>query len=169
MTRAVLQSVAVAGLCALLLALTWLATRERIAANRSAAERAQLAALTGAEVPTAPQWRDGIWATGDGRQVVRVRVNGYGGPMTLLVAMAANAPAKAPRLLGVRVTRHQETPGIADFLSRPRSGWLAELRDLPAPAVSDIDGVSGATITSRAVLRAVAEAFDRADAGAADG
>jgi len=161
MNRAVLQTVAVAGLCAVLLAATWLTTRERIAANRSAAERAELAALTGVEVGAAPQWRDGVWSAGDGRQVVRVRVDGYGGPMTLLVGIVDTATG-APALLGVRVARHQETPGIADFLSRPGSGWLAGLRDLRAPAIEHVDGVSGATITSRAVLRGVRQAVERA-------
>ena len=61
----------------------------------------------------------------------------------------------------VRITGHQETPGIADFLDRPDAGWLNRLPGRDAAGLRALDTVSGATITSRALKRDLARALER--------
>lgn len=154
MVKPVLQAVAIAALCAALLAGTHALTGERIASNESAHLRAELAALIGDNLPaTAPDWRDDVWTLCDGRRIVRTTAAGYSGPVTLLVGWRLDAQ---PGILGVRATAHRETPGIADFLDHPARGWLAGLPGATPAAIAEMDTVTGATITSRAVLAALA-------------
>lgn len=94
-----------------------------------------------------------------------VAPNGYSGPIRLLVGIAPDG-----RVLGVRVLEHRETPGLGDAIEAGRSDWIARfagrsLRD-PAPARwrvrkdgGDFDQFTGATITPRAVVGAVANAL----------
>jgi len=88
--------------------------------------------------------------------------DGYSGDIGLLVAIAASG-----ELLAVRVTRHQETPGIGDQIEPARSDWLQQFagvstavndfeRQQEQPWSSQFDQISGATITCSAVIDAVA-------------
>jgi electron transport complex protein RnfG len=87
--------------------------------------------------------------------------DGYGGPIELMVAVAPDG-----KVLGVQVLRHHETPGIGDQFEPRRSSWLQGFRGKslgnPAPARwtirkdgGDFDQFTGATITPRAIARAV--------------
>jgi electron transport complex protein RnfG len=105
----------------------------------------------------------------DGRAVAvvleSVAPNGYSGPIRLLVGIAPDG-----RVLGVRVLEHRETPGLGDAIEPGRSDWIERftgrsLRD-PAPAQWRVrkdggafDQFTGATITPRAVVGAVANAL----------
>ena len=66
----------------------------------------------------------------------------------------------------MRVTRHQETPGIADFIDHNKDDYLPNLDNSAIDAWAEIDNISGATITHKA-LRAMAEQArtQRRDAG----
>lgn len=92
--------------------------------------------------------------------------DGYGGPIHLLVGIAADGT-----LTGVRVTAHRETPGLGDYIDRAKSPWIDQFtgRQLldPAPRgwkVAKDGGVfdarAGATITPRAVVKAVHQALE---------
>ena len=94
-----------------------------------------------------------------------VAPNGYSGPIRLLVGIAPDG-----RLLGVRVLEHRETPGLGDAIEAGRSGWIERFagRSLRDPAASRwrvkkdggaFDQFTGATITPRAVIGAVANAL----------
>jgi electron transport complex protein RnfG len=101
-----------------------------------------------------------------GAETVAVLVNtiapdGYSGPIRLLVAVDAQG-----RLLGVGVLDHHETPGLGDGIEERRSNWIhgfdgRSLGDPPAARWQvrkdggDFDQFTGATITPRAVVRAV--------------
>jgi electron transport complex protein RnfG len=99
-----------------------------------------------------------------------VAPDGYSGPIELLVGIAADGT-----LLGVRVTRHKETPGLGDFIELRKSDWIDRFagRSLQSPTVErwrvrrdggDFDQFTGATVTPRAVVTAVArtlQAFER--------
>ncbi|WJW76051.1 electron transport complex subunit RsxG [Thiohalobacter sp. IOR34] len=87
--------------------------------------------------------------------------DGYGGAIKLLVGIDVNG-----RLMGVRVLSHHETPGLGDRIETERSDWILgftgrSLNDPPESkwAVKRDGGVfdqfTGATITPRAVVRAV--------------
>lgn len=90
-----------------------------------------------------------------------VAPDGYGGPIHLLMAVHVDG-----RIAGVRVTRHSETPGLGDPIEARRSDWIhdfegRQLGEEPDEkwAVEadggDFDQFTGATITPRAVVRAV--------------
>lgn len=90
-----------------------------------------------------------------------VTPEGYSGDIHLLVGIDRNG-----ELLGVRVTRHQETPGLGDKIETRKTDWIHSFngrsRSDPspedwqvAPDGGEFDAFSGATITPRAVVRAV--------------
>lgn len=94
-----------------------------------------------------------------------VAPDGYAGPIRLLVAVDA-----AGRVLGVRVLEHRETPGLGDAIEARRSDWLRGFdgRSLADPPPGrwevrrdggDFDQFTGATVTPRAVVRAVRKAL----------
>lgn len=90
--------------------------------------------------------------------------DGYVGPITLWVAIA---PGGA--ILRVHALTHEETTGLGDAIDRGRSNWLDRFsgRSLRNPPALDwatrrdggsFDQITGATITSRAVVSAVRNA-----------
>lgn len=94
-----------------------------------------------------------------------VTLDGYSGRIDLLVGVRANG-----ELAGVRVTNHRETPGLGDKLEADKSQWIFSFEgkslSMPAPegwAVrkdgGEFDQFVGATITPRAVVRAVRNAL----------
>lgn len=91
--------------------------------------------------------------------------DGYSGEIALLVGVYTDGT-----LAGVRVVAHRETPGLGDAIERRRSNWIKQFdgRSLEDPAVEDwqvrrdggaFDGISGATITARAVIQSVHNAL----------
>lgn len=101
---------------------------------------------------------------GEGTELVlqAVAPDGYSGAIDLLVGVRRDG-----RLAGVRVTAHGETPGLGDTIEAEKSDWIERfagrrLGDPPADRWSvrkdggDFDEFAGATITPRAVVRAVA-------------
>jgi electron transport complex protein RnfG len=162
------------------------ATRDRIAAGERAARTAQLDALLGdlrhdndllADVTYA---RDpDLLGTGSPVPVYRARwhgapvaivmapvaPDGYAGSIELLVAVRADG-----RVLGVRAVRHHETPGLGDAIDERRSDWIRRFagRALGDPPLErwkvrkdggDFDQFTGATVTPRAVVRAVSSSL----------
>jgi electron transport complex protein RnfG len=88
---------------------------------------------------------------------------GYSGPIKLLVALEYSGT-----LTGVQVLEHNETPGLGDLIEPSRSDWLkqfenASLEDPPRDQWTirrdggSFDQLTGASITPRAVVRAVKE------------
>lgn len=91
-----------------------------------------------------------------------VAPEGYSGDIRLLIAVAPDGT-----VLGVRTVSHHETPGLGDFIDTRKSDWMQRFTgksaDSPAAARwrvrkdgGDFDQYTGATITSRAVVGAVA-------------
>jgi electron transport complex protein RnfG len=94
--------------------------------------------------------------------ITAVTSHGYIGPVHMLVAIAADG-----RVEGVRVLAHEETPGLGDRVEDP--AWLRQFAgrtpgdpDTAGWAVrrdgGRFDAISGATISSRAVIHAVRDA-----------
>jgi electron transport complex protein RnfG len=90
-----------------------------------------------------------------------VAPNGYSGPIRLLVGVRRDGT-----LAGVRVVAHKETPGLGDKIDERKSDWVLaftgrSLGDPPAERWKvrrdggDFDQFTGATITPRAVVKAV--------------
>ena len=87
--------------------------------------------------------------------------DGYNGSIKLLVAIRADG-----ELIGVRVVSHQETPGLGDAIDSNKSDWILGFAglSLDKPQLKDwqvkrdggnFDQFTGATITPRAVVKAV--------------
>ncbi|MDX1392024.1 MAG: electron transport complex subunit RsxG [Rheinheimera sp.] len=90
--------------------------------------------------------------------------DGYSGDIDLLVAVSPDGT-----VLGTRVLKHQETPGLGDKIEARRSDWILAFSgkavtedNADAWAVrkegGDFDQFTGATITPRAVINAVRNA-----------
>ena len=88
--------------------------------------------------------------------------NGYAGDIRLLVGLGKPGVVSA-----VRVSEHRETPGLGDAIEVTKSDWILGFDGLtwpPPDAASwqldkdrgQFDTIAGATITSRAVVDAVA-------------
>jgi len=91
--------------------------------------------------------------------------NGYNGPIHLLVGIKTDGA-----LAGVRVVKHRETPGLGDVVSSTHSDWILDFdgRSLSNPEQKGwkvkrdggiFDQFTGATITPRAVVKAVHNAL----------
>jgi electron transport complex protein RnfG len=90
-----------------------------------------------------------------------VAPDGYSGRIRLMIAVKQDGT-----LAGVRVLGHQETPGLGDAIEERRSPWITRFagRSLTNPPRErwkvkrdggDFDQLTGATITPRAVVKAV--------------
>jgi electron transport complex protein RnfG len=87
--------------------------------------------------------------------------DGYSGSIKLLVAIKENG-----ELLGVRAVLHHETPGLGDAIDTNKSDWIYSFngKSLNNPDLKywhvkrdggNFDQFTGATITPRAVVKAV--------------
>jgi electron transport complex protein RnfG len=94
-----------------------------------------------------------------------VAPDGYSGSIRLLVGINVDST-----LSGVRVVAHRETPGLGDAIDEARSDWIhifdGKSLDNPAPEQwrvrkdgGSFDQLTGATITPRAVVKAVRQAL----------
>lgn len=159
--RAMLGLSVLGALFGLLLAGAQELTEERIAANRDAHRWRIAFELLGGAFPTAGlRWRNDRLELADGRLLLRSSRPGYAGDIELLAAFQG-AGNRSPRLLGARVTAHRETPGLGDFVELARSPWM---RQFSQRAPQEVEAVTGATITSEAVKRGVADLLQRANA-----
>jgi len=91
--------------------------------------------------------------------------NGYNGPIHLLIGIKTNG-----QLAGVRVVKHRETPGLGDVVSSTHSDWILGFDDKSLNQPDEkgwkvkrdggvFDQFTGATITPRAVVKAVHNAL----------
>lgn len=104
-----------------------------------------------------------------------VAPDGYAGKVRLIIAVRADG-----RVAGVRVTQHKETPGLGDYVeikkdknkTRP---WITQFNGMALATAVDrdwkvkkdggnIDYHAGATVTPRAVAKAVLKAVKWAEA-----
>ena len=91
--------------------------------------------------------------------------DGYSGKIRLLVAIHTNG-----ELAGVRVLVHKETPGLGDAIEIEKSSWILDFnhKSLLSPTADGwhvkkdngvFDQFTGATITPRAVVKAIYNAL----------
>ncbi|MBX2836032.1 MAG: RnfABCDGE type electron transport complex subunit G [Gammaproteobacteria bacterium] len=90
-----------------------------------------------------------------------VAPDGYNGDIKLLVAVHTDGS-----LLGVRILEHRETPGLGDKVEADRSPWIRQFNQASLKSIAEsgwtvrkyggeFDHITGATITTRAVVQAV--------------
>ena len=172
----------VAAFCTSLVAFTWQLTAERIEANKTEwLERSLQPALAGLFFdspvtesmimilsPHEPPGSDAaiIYRVYAGDEpvaalfVVSAR-DGYAGPIRLLIGVAMDGT-----VTGVRVLEHRETPGLGDRIETTKSGWVLQFdghslqNPLPGQWTikgdgGDFDQLTGASVSPRAVIRAI--------------
>jgi Na+-translocating ferredoxin:NAD+ oxidoreductase subunit G len=169
-------------LSGLVLAATSAGLSPRIEANRVAALNASLAAIfagdgvdTGslefAEVESGgPTIYRGTSAADELLgYAVRVRTQGYGGTITLLVGLSADLQS----IRGIEVVEQIETPGLGgnittesfqeQFAGLDAQEQISYVKNVePDPAENEIQAISGATITSKAVVSGINATLDQA-------
>lgn len=172
----------VAAFCTSLVALTWQLTADRIEENKKEwLERSLQPALAGLffdspvtesmitvppphELPgsdAAIIYRVYAGETPVAALFVVSARDGYAGPIRLLIGIALDG-----EVTGIRVLEHRETPGLGDRIDTSKSDWVLQfdghsLRN-PEPAKWAIKGdggqfdqLTGASVTPRAVIRAI--------------
>lgn len=98
-----------------------------------------------------------------------VAPDGYAGKVKLIIAVRADG-----RIVGVRVTQHKETPGLGDYIELKKDKnktrpWITQFNGMSLARVVDkdwkvrkdggrLDYYAGATVTPRAVAKAVFKA-----------
>lgn len=91
--------------------------------------------------------------------------DGYSGKIKLIIAIHSDG-----RIGGVRVVAHKETPGLGDYIEIAKNNWITGFNDtsLENRKTSDwkvkkdggtFDYMAGATITPRAIVKAVHKAL----------
>jgi electron transport complex protein RnfG len=170
----------------LLVALTFEATRDEIAASEQATLREQLTAVLPASAydnaiteDTTTVLEPAVFGTREPALVYRARKgsvptgvvmtvivpDGYSGPIKLLVGVYADGT-----VAGVRVVSHKETPGLGDAIEAEKSSWIHSFdgTSLGNPPLARwavkkdggaFDSFTGATVTPRAVVAAVRRAL----------
>jgi electron transport complex protein RnfG len=172
----------IAAVCTSLVALTWQLTADRIEANKKAwLERSLQPALAGLffdssvtesmivippphELPgsdAAIIYR--VYAAEEpvaALFVVTAR-DGYAGPIRILLGITMDGS-----VTGVRILEHRETPGLGDKIASTKSDWVLQFDGLSLRNPEsekwairgdggDFDQLTGASVTPRAVIKAI--------------
>ena len=147
--------------CALLLASTHQITHKTIESNqRHYEERVFREMVNGAAlVKSISGYNVFLKGTEIGSIEQFMTTRGYNGQIDLLIALTSDR-----KVISVRVTHHKETPGIGDMIEQDVSNWIHQFAgksardtDWTLSPEGDIDTISGATVTSRAVTSAIAK------------
>lgn len=184
----------IAAICTALVAITYQVTNERIVANEQAwLEQSLAPALSGLffdsgvsesvlTIP-APHELPGaedaiVYRVYSGESpvaalfVVSAR-DGYAGAIRLLIGIDVDG-----KVTGVHVLAHRETPGLGDRVESDKSDWVQQFdgRSLGDPAPGgwrikrdggEFDQLTGASVTPRAIVKAIRETLQYFDANAA--
>jgi electron transport complex protein RnfG len=172
----------IAAICTALVALTFQATRERIAANEKALlEQSLQPALAGTFYDSGvsesrlilppPHGLPGndpavIYRVFAGSEPVAALFavtarDGFSGPIRILIGIGVDGT-----ITGVRILQHRETPGLGDKIESARSDWVFQFdgRSMGNPIATgwaiEVDGgefdqLTGASVTPRAIIKAI--------------
>lgn len=185
----------IAAICTSLVAATYQATHERIAANEKALlEQSLQPALSGLffdsgvsesrlviEPPHELPGNDAaviyrVFAEGEpvaALFAVTAR-DGFSGPIRVLVGVEYDGT-----ITGIRILQHRETPGLGDKIESARSDWVFQFdgRRMGDPVAAgwaitedggEFDQLTGASVTPRAVIKAIRDTLIYFDANRDD-
>ena len=177
----------IAAICTALVALTFQATRERIAANEKALlEQSLQPALAGTFYDSGVSESRLVLPPPHGLPgndpAVIYRVFAAGKPVAALFAVTARDGFSGPiRILvgigvdgtvtGVRILQHRETPGLGDKIEAARSDWVFQFdgRSMGNPVATgwaigidggEFDQLTGASVTPRAIIKAIRDTLN---------
>lgn len=167
MLRMVLSLTVICVCVALLLSVVHALTEDKINENLAEAERAGIIRVFGFDdisyspLSGTPDTVNAVYEVRRGGDLigwcVTVSPNGFGGNIDMVVGIGTGG-----KIVGVTITALSETPGLGSRVSEESYlGGYAQL-DAAAPLVlnSDVDAISGATISSRSVLAGVNRATE---------
>ena len=137
-------------LCGLLLHNVNAFTAADIKNNRDVSARQLVAELTGDEIAQSIVLSERFNQQCPDWSLTHETVMGYAGPIELLIY--ARLPEDA---ISVRTIAHRETPGIGDFIDQARDDYLISLDESSYASWQALDRVTGATVTSNALKRAI--------------
>ena len=159
------------------ISLTWLLTKEPIAAAKAKLKEDRLLAIMGDEPFDNDLLQSLIIYSADGQPLESYAVkyhgqlkaiimpitapDGYNGNIELLVGLRVFDHDNSSEVIAVRALSHQETPGLGDKIDAGRSDWVYQFRHKSLLNTNwrldqgGFDALTGATITSRAVVKAV--------------
>lgn len=184
-TAGILTGFAIVG--TMVLAATYLATRDTIAETEKQAKLTLISQILprelynndilkeAARLPAAPELGDAepttvyrafLNGTPSAAVMEIVAPDGYAGKIKMVIAVRASG-----QVLGVRVVDHHETPGLGDYIDIAKNPWIniftgKSLVDPDAKGwkVRKDGGTfehnTGATVTPRAVIKAVHKSLD---------
>ena len=163
-SKTIIKMTALAAVCGLLLSTTYVISHGQIKANQRAFEIRQLQAVVGDASITLQPAGEHYRLLKNGSVYGELRAvttpDGYNGDIRFWLATNMQR-----EILGVRVIKHQETPGLGDKLDLAISPWVLDFNGASltnhrwdvTKYSGDFDQFSGATITPRAVVLAIAE------------
>lgn len=168
-----------AGVCAALVTTVHLFTSEPIAIARTAYSLKQVRAVLADDVSPALHELNlidsnrTIYGTGFGRfAITGFSANGYSGRVEIATGIDLSARDGKARVIAVRVTAHRETPGIGDRITSET--WLSQFQGLAQKTDSlqkkdsQVDALSGATISATAVTEALTNTLAFAELNASE-
>lgn len=181
----------IAAICTTLVAATYQVTASRIAANQLAwLEKSLEPALGGVDydgsIAAARLVLDPPHSLPGNDAAIIYRAYSGGAPVAVLFAVTARGGYAGPirvlvgidvagTITGLRILEHRETPGLGDGIETSRSDWAYQfdgrsLGDPPAEGWQlqvdggEFDQLTGASVTPRAVIKAVRETLIYFDA-----
>ncbi|MBR6312287.1 MAG: RnfABCDGE type electron transport complex subunit G [Oscillospiraceae bacterium] len=148
-----------------LLGLVNYVTKDRIAAFKAESMDAAMREVLPADSYTEVEYGggdalvSGVWEAGGG-YVVEVTPSGFGGEVDMMVGVDADG-----RVTGVSIVSMSETSGLGSNASKPefRAQYAGKAEAALTKDGGDIDALTGATVTSRAVTRGVNAALAAAE------
>lgn len=132
-------------------------TKARYAELQLEEQRNSMASIFGATDIAVAELGDNVYQVRQGEDIlgycVQVVTAGFGGDMTLMVGFNSDLA-----VVGVQILSHSETPGLGAKVND--AGYLSQYGGKTGDLAlgEDIDAISGATISSKAVLAGVNEA-----------
>lgn len=138
-----------------------IAAKERVNLKNKAMKEVVAEAQTFEPIAGKNEW---YAAKKDGKliaYVVPAETKGYGGAIKMVAAIAPDG-----KVMDYKILQHNETPGLGDKASEPKfknqfAGKAADaLEVVKVPTDKNIQALTGATITSRAVTKGIREAAE---------
>ena len=159
---------------ALAVSLSYALTRDKIEKKRIATERAAIAAVFGRDdigyraLEGTPDDVTAVFEVTDADgnvfgYAVSVSPSGFGGNIDMIVGIGTDGKITGGKITGVNITALSETPGLGSRVND--ANYLSQYNGTGGKLAlgSDIDAISGATISSRSVLAGVNRALAAVD------
>ena len=167
MSAVILRLTTIALICALALGMMNLNTKLSISANRQAYALTQLQSVIPDRAVEFIAKGDAVFEIREEQELIGhlkeiTTEAGYNGEIILWLALSLDN-----KVMGSRVTKHSETPGLGDDLDIAVSDWILSFNEHSLETIrwdvkkdgGDFDQFTGATITPRAVVAVIKQAL----------